>query len=131
MPSEHPGCFGAASVFARDSDACKRCEAFAQCDTAVTATLQALSSMIDVSALLKRHDTARAAGIKAKPLAPVALMGKPEPAPADAKAKPKSRASVRKPAPAATEPVVSPKPATGSAREIALAKLAQRQQENA
>lgn len=55
-----PGCYGAASVYAMDSDICKACVAFAGCGEQAMSNLQAIRQQIDVSDILKRHQVALA-----------------------------------------------------------------------
>lgn len=64
--SERPGCFGAASIYSRDSNICQACPAFEQCGDTSLETLIAIKDIIKVEDLLKRHDLQKKAAIKAK-----------------------------------------------------------------
>lgn len=74
-----PGCFGAASVYSRDSKVCGQCPAFEACGEASLATLQAIRDRIDVRDLLKRHEAAKAA-VEARKPEPVVEQAQPVPA---------------------------------------------------
>lgn len=54
-----PGCFGAASVFAHDSHTCQQCPAFDDCSKVALERLQAISGIVNVSDLLKKHASAQ------------------------------------------------------------------------
>lgn len=54
-----PGCYGAASVFARDSEVCQKCQVFDGCSQESLRTLEAIKGLVNVSDLLRRHDAAR------------------------------------------------------------------------
>lgn len=56
-----PGCFAAASVFAHDSEICKKCQVFEDCSAESFKTLEAIKSLVNVSDLMKRHDAAKRA----------------------------------------------------------------------
>lgn len=62
-----PACFAAASVFAHDSEVCRRCQAFGSCADASLQTLEKIKGIINVQDLLKRHEKARKASQTAKP----------------------------------------------------------------
>lgn len=56
MPSAlAPGCYGAPSVFAQDSNVCKVCPAFQSCSESCIENLKILRQTIDVSDILRRH----------------------------------------------------------------------------
>lgn len=54
-----PGCFAAASVFAHDSEVCRKCQVFDGCAAESLKTLEAIKSLVNVSDLLRRHDAAK------------------------------------------------------------------------
>jgi hypothetical protein len=60
-----PACFGAASVFARDSSICQNCTHFDACGVESLQTLERIKGVIDVSDLFKRHSAARKVSQKA------------------------------------------------------------------
>lgn len=59
MTHTAPGCFGAASVFAHDSEVCARCESFSDCSGAAMKTLESIKGIINVDDLMKRHAAAK------------------------------------------------------------------------
>jgi hypothetical protein len=56
-----PGCFGAASVFAHDSNICRVCKSFDACAVESINTLEQIKGLVNVADLLKRHEVARKA----------------------------------------------------------------------
>lgn len=54
-----PACFGAATVFAADSETCKKCVAFQECADQSVKTLEEIRHLINVEDLLARHNKAR------------------------------------------------------------------------
>lgn len=54
-----PACFGAATVFAADSETCKKCVAFRECADQSVKTLEEIRHLINVEDLLARHSKAR------------------------------------------------------------------------
>jgi hypothetical protein len=54
-----PGCFGAASVFRRDSGICRACRSFDPCAAESLKRLKAISHLVNVEDLLKEHDAAK------------------------------------------------------------------------
>ena len=78
-----PGCFGAASCFASDSEICKQCPASAQCLIEVGKTLEKIKGVINVADYLKKHEKAKEAARKkveesaaARPMTTMPLPGK-------------------------------------------------------
>lgn len=59
MTQQAPGCFGAASVFAHDSEVCNRCESFGACSGESLKTLESIKGIINVDDLMKRHAAAK------------------------------------------------------------------------
>lgn len=58
-PNDAPACFGAASVFAHDSETCRACVAFEACSQESLNTLEKIKGIIDVRDLMRRHELAR------------------------------------------------------------------------
>lgn len=54
-----PGCFGAATVYGSDSQACKACPGYLDCGEVSIQTLQTIQATVDVRDLLARHKAAR------------------------------------------------------------------------
>lgn len=54
-----PACFGAASVYAGDSDVCKKCHVGHLCGAESLKTLEAIRGIINVEDLMRRHEKAR------------------------------------------------------------------------
>lgn len=59
-----PGCFGAATVFAFDSEVCKSCPAGQDCAPAAMQTLDRIKTVVKVDDLMARHRKAREKAIK-------------------------------------------------------------------
>lgn len=72
-PLTAPACFGAATVFSRDSDACQACSAFEACSVESMETLQKLRSVINVEDIIERHKQAKLRSVAdaSKPSMPV------------------------------------------------------------
>lgn len=64
MNQEARGCFGAATVYAADSEACKQCETYQACGLESIKTLKRISSVVNVEDLIARHQKAKAAATK-------------------------------------------------------------------
>lgn len=58
-PVNAPGCFSAASVFAQDSEVCRRCGVFDACSDASMKTLKAIRDIVNIEDLMKRHVRAK------------------------------------------------------------------------
>lgn len=54
-----PACFGAISCFAKDSEHCKLCVAYEQCEKQSFATLQSIKNIVNVDDLMRKHLKAR------------------------------------------------------------------------
>ena len=65
-----PACFGAASVYASDSDVCKKCFVGHLCGDESMKTLMAIRGIINVEDLLKRHEKARRLSHESTPAKP-------------------------------------------------------------
>jgi hypothetical protein len=61
-----PGCFGAASTFSGDSKACQACPQFDACREESIATLERIRDRIDVSDILRQHESARLKAVARK-----------------------------------------------------------------
>lgn len=61
IAAKAPACFGAISCFSRDSEYCKRCEAFEACEQKSYQTLMAIKEVVNVNDLLKQHQKAQMA----------------------------------------------------------------------
>ena len=59
-PTNAPGCFAAASVFAHDSQVCKACPCFDACASASLETLKLIRGAVNVEDLLRRHSAVKA-----------------------------------------------------------------------
>lgn len=64
-PANAPACYAAPSIFSRDSEVCRMCPTFSQCEEASLKTLQELRKSIDVTDLLARHAQARKKTVEA------------------------------------------------------------------
>lgn len=86
-PSTAPACFAAASVFSHDSDVCRGCAQFDLCADASLRTLEAIKGIINVNDLIRRHEKARRATVKAvEPQLEAAVPQKPLPTQVERKA---------------------------------------------
>lgn len=54
-----PACFGAASIFTRDSEVCKACPHFNECEAEAMRVLLKLRSIVNVEDIIKGHEKAR------------------------------------------------------------------------
>lgn len=54
-----PACFGSISCFARDSEHCRQCAAYAACEVQSGETLEAIKSIVNVDDLIRKHQMAR------------------------------------------------------------------------
>ena len=55
-----PGCFAAATVYAQDSDVCKKCLSYCQCGPEAMQTLNRIKAVVNVDDLIAKHRKARA-----------------------------------------------------------------------
>lgn len=51
-----PGCYGAISVFSRDSNVCRECGCIEACGKEAMLTLESIRGLIDVSDIIRKHD---------------------------------------------------------------------------
>lgn len=65
MTQEAKGCFGAATVYAADSEACKQCATYVACGQESLKTLKRICDVVNVEDLIARHQKAKAAAAKA------------------------------------------------------------------
>lgn len=85
-PLGSPSCYGAVSVFCHDSNICRACRCFDECDDECLVTLEKIKGMVDVSDLFKRHEAGRKAkglSITVPPLATPAIALTEQPAETD------------------------------------------------
>lgn len=59
-PTNAPGCFAAASVFAHDSQVCQACPCFDACASASLETLKLIRGAINVEDLIRKHSAVKA-----------------------------------------------------------------------
>lgn len=60
-PTDAPGCFASASIYANDSSVCQRCVAYDACSAASLETLEAIKGIVNIDDFMKRHHKARSA----------------------------------------------------------------------